>query len=818
MRIAGDRQTVLLGLPSGKGGISVLVGDFATNLESVARAIFTDTNMVVDATIEDRARARNHTILREGLIDSRMYMSAGRTTQVALWAAGPPVAVGVNPTWYILRPGKVEGIMLTQSSSMASLAPLFRGVELGPFASAVRADVGFYSMNVVLGALRAAGFNAENGRVSFVEPLLRVQCKILDGQDRGESPYSIVGGLTSQLVNPVTQRVWGNFFPGGPNQAAWVAADTVSRVVNIEDFMREAQGENRFAAGWGPGFWNKMGATGVAVVPIKTSGAMLAQQNSAWTLAHMEYPRKVRQVDTNVISINAALAAVGAEREYTNTSCTHVPGPYGKVLFVIVDQTTDRAVQVAVEGAVGVLLTTPALHYVIGGIDMGIGLMVTREVGLAIDQAALENIMAMERWVEFYGNEEDWQSATTIVGCAYVTFGVEMRRHTNRVEGGYYWQVGANPPFPLGGLANWTRLDNLTAAQQAAIYADIQNTVEAPWGGFRVRNPVPTAAPNAMYTRFEPVLAVGTVAMLWRPEHPMLAPLPDRPSALADICYQRGRMCAAQEDIVVGQLGFPEDMIRAPVGVGNVGLAQRLIRKMCNVNNQILEAKHASTVHVVLNGYWSIGAGVTYRAIYAQSGPGTMRKRIPWAEMRSLGFDADLVKNDLYGIGSGDFVAVNATIGALGGIWDVVRYPLPVPSKEARAAMNTTNCMGGWTRAVTRVDNLGTIREGGLEPEPLGIVMKTPTASRATYLRWSLFATPAIQSDTREYPFGGYSRSGTETNHHVLTALSGGRIVVLKDAEAEQNPVFLNRTSGQPTTNTPQVDSQGSTTEAFLDI
>ncbi|QXJ19453.1 capsid [Common carp toti-like virus 1] len=520
----------------------------------------------------------------------------------------------------------------------------------------------------------------------------------------------------------------------------------------------------------------------------------------------------------NVDSLNAAVAVVAAEREYTNTSTTHVPGPTARVLFVVVDQTNERMIPVRVQGAAGLIELTPAANYVIGGADMDLAPVINRNVNLGADAAGLEQVACWQRWVEYFGNEEDWQSALELVSNAYVTFTPEMRRHTNRVEGGFYWQVGAAPPFGLGNMANWVRVDNLAPAARVVIYNDSQNMLSAPWGGYRVRGLAPDGIPNMMYTRYEPVLGVGSAGLMWRPEHPVLAPIFDRVSALADVCYQRGRMCAVFEDIAVGQMGLAEDTIAQANVAPNAGLVQRVLKKVQEVENSVLTAKHQSTVMVMMGGYFRIGGAVAHQARYPQSAPGTMRKRIPVSQWRGLGFEWDLPGDDLYSIGSGEFEAVNATIGALGGIWDVIKYKLPVPGEDGRGVMGITTAIGGWTRAQTNVDNVGTIRESGLEPEPEGIVMSTPTRSRALYLRWGLFAVPPLESSTREYPYAGYSRSMTPTNHMVMRAVSGGRSVVLKGSRGQHNPVFVNRTPGQPTTNTPQVDTQGTTTEAFLDL
>nr|AGA37430.1 coat protein [Piscine myocarditis virus]AGA37431.1 coat protein [Piscine myocarditis virus] len=814
-------------LPSGKSSVGGFLGELAQNIRAMNRSLHTDTNMLTEGAMVDRARAKVHKIIREGNLDSRVFSNTGSNTMLSLWVPavpGPPAVPehwDVAPSWFVCRPGKKGGIKITQSASMAALNPLFRGADVGPIGTAVRADVNAFSMNAVLGALRAGGFNTEHSLVSFVEPLIRILLMGVQTQDRGTSPWDWVGGMSSRIVNPLVFTTSGNFFPGGPNLRVWGANDTVARIVNVEDYMREAAGEGRFDAGWGPEFWGGTGGDAVAVVPIRAVEAGLGEVNAGWTLAHMEYPVKVRllDVDDRTIGPGGSLP-LNANREYTAAGATHVPGPYARVLYVVVDQNADRCVGVRVQGQGAVIDVDPALNYVIGGADLGMLPLIQWSVGLGAEDMAQGSIAQTQRWVRMYGNEDDWESAWHLVSSAYTVYSPAFRRSGVAVEGGFWAQPAAGAaPFPLGGLAGWVRYDNQARAAQVALCRERADMAECPWGGYRERGVRPGSVANWQYVRFDPTVAVGVAAHFWSVVKVMVAPVPDRAAALADMAWGKGKVQATGEDVINGQMGQPESMMRGVALNENQGLAAATVRRVVGLENESMQTTHWSTTEVAMNGYYGRAGATAHRAAFPLSEGGTMRKRIPAIEMRENGVEGDLMNDDLYSIGTAaGYLAVEGMAGAQGGIWDVVQYQLPGPDDEARGVMNTVGAMGGWTRAVTPVDNVATMRDNGVEGEPCGIVMSLPTSGAVVVDRLANFGLPPARAELREVPFGGYQRSVTNTNHRVKVSVSGGRAVVQKGNKAEMNPVFVNRTPGQTTLGQPTTDTTGMTTADFLDI
>nr|WLJ60769.1 MAG: capsid protein [Porure totivirus 1] len=814
-------EGVLIHLPQGAGAVRKQIPVLCSNLERVDRGVYTDTNFLMDESIVDRARQRQHLVVREGNLDSRIYQESGQTTQNLFLMAGGNY--GADPVWFVVKAGKRKGIHLVEGASLASLRPLFRGVEVGPFSSSIRMDANIFSMNAVLAALQSGGYNADSGHVSFIEPLARGMCMTLASVDRGASPLSFVGGLGSRLVNPVAAQYPGLIFPGADNVPRWDPADTVARIVNVEDFCREARGEGRFDAGWGPAYWGAPGMDGVAVVPIRLADASVPTLNTIWTLMHMEHPISLAALNVQWFENGngAAPAPLRGNAEITNTSATHIAGPTAKVLFVVTDLTGDHVADVVLRvlggGVVGV---EGGANYVIAGVDQDIGDIVNFWLVTDLEEQQLIGIAGIQRWTRYLGNEEDWQSALHLVSLAYVTFNCPARRWSDMVENAFYYSgAGGQPPFPLGNMLNWEDLAAATGARFRGVMSGNNARLTAPWSGYRFQGLTPQNKPNALIVRMDPVLAVGTVAHFWGPEHRQTSPILDRAAALADCCFQRGKMMAATEDIILGQMGVAEETTSTGAQGPNIAMGLRLFHGLTDVENEILEGNHRSTVQVTINGHQCEEGARLFLDECPESAAGTMRTRVNRSEYSELGFEADLPVDDLYQLGDGQFVAANVIVRGVAGPWDILRYPLPQPGAVAHETFRNVTAMGGWTRAQTLVTNLMTSRSNGLEVTNIGIPIRLPTESIAHAQRWGLFAGPPVDPEMRELPLGGSVRSVTVTNHSVTVGVSGGRNVVLgKNRKAELNPVFVNRTGGQTTSNTPVVDSEGMTTDAFLGV
>lgn len=141
--------------------------------------------------------------------------------------------------------------------------------------------------------------------------------------------------------------------------------DITAMICTFTEFVDLSNGVATPTAGWDVANWGATGLGGVAVVPILNTWANDAEGNALWALMHCEYPLNMIVHEGEIFRPSDGTLMTNNIFANVLPSLVRVPGPGGKILFVMVDMQHYTQQNIVVKfGTAGVDLT---VNNVIGG-------------------------------------------------------------------------------------------------------------------------------------------------------------------------------------------------------------------------------------------------------------------------------------------------------------------------------------------------------------------------------------------------------------------------------------------------------------------
>jgi hypothetical protein len=278
-----------------------------------------------------------------------------------------------------------------------------------------------------------------------------------------------VRSMTRDVVwrpDGATSRLADVNYPYGGNPLTDAAMNTSVKaaVATLNDFVSVATGVKQVGAGFAafaPSTWGET----TAVVPIRIRDAEDGNVNAAFTTGYMESPMCTfihggswRHLDGTALAVLAP--ALGGMQVVNNS--VRVPGPQDRVLYVLVDVQTNvlGAAQRAVIGAQ--VLDTAANGLTGGGAPVDIGDDL-RLLASAPDLFANTLYSSIQRWIEMFGNVEDWNTALVAVADVSGWKGTPIVRSGSTVSGIVLNHNAGVPMYPLNGHAPYRMTNTIRA-------------------------------------------------------------------------------------------------------------------------------------------------------------------------------------------------------------------------------------------------------------------------------------------------------------------------------------------------------------------
>jgi hypothetical protein len=221
-----------------------------------------------------------------------------------------------------------------------------------------------------------------------------------------------VAGMCPRNENSFIDN-WPNVFPyaainGGVDP---VVTPLPARICTLGQYIDALYGRMPVAAAWDIGAWGQT----TAIVPVNSKVANTPIGLGMWTAMHMEYPFSVRTWRKDMEDSEGGNAGL-AQRSFTPIACsTRIPGSFGRVLYVLVDEKRSISTTSVVVGstagggvAAGVSMDTNGIDPALADANIMQALKYCVDGGDNANQTIYE---AKEAWFDMYGATEDVKAA-----------------------------------------------------------------------------------------------------------------------------------------------------------------------------------------------------------------------------------------------------------------------------------------------------------------------------------------------------------------------------------------------------------------------
>jgi len=193
-----------------------------------------------------------------------------------------------------------------------------------------------------------------------------------------------------------------------------------ARIIDAQTFtaLRAGVGENIIVPpDWAPARWGDT----VAIIPLSYDMANQPDAMTAWTLAFMEYPYKVRGYNSRSYSDDEVLT-VPSDVSVNGGGCVYIAGMTEKVLFVLTNAfvRTGGTLPIRIGTTVGTNVVIDIAANGIGGTSVNI----TPSLDTFFNDAYSSNQMlahlttAMQWWHGHFGNRGDFVAALVAASCS----------------------------------------------------------------------------------------------------------------------------------------------------------------------------------------------------------------------------------------------------------------------------------------------------------------------------------------------------------------------------------------------------------------
>jgi hypothetical protein len=633
------------------------------------------------------------------------------------------------------------------------------------------------------------------------------------------SPYSMRGegeianvsfepdypfALAHEATKDWFPMAWDNVAAG-----AFPATTVQAMVCSLEDFIRVAAGYSTpTIAAYSPNNWGIEGPNGVAVVPVRQSYVDHSAGVAAWASAHMEYPPVWTQVQGDQVYTSTFNNIQANVHAYSQSGLTRVAGPYGHVLFVLVDSQNAAPASVTVgRGAAGVAVTAAANRLTSAGaveVDISAAMADFWTANLLLKRD--DDYTALQWWNDIAGNESDFFSAYATVCDVYALHSAQPRRR--RATGELlFWQNGA-VPFVDNGVG----YAQPTTAQIQAL-SGLRTTASGSRGQFWISTANNVYIRGAQFTigGHEPLIYVGIAARFYHMAQPLTGW--DLNVGWNQLCaawaYNNTRM-AAGFDWTAQKLGLAE---RVHLSMGNQaqrGNAEGLWRW---VKNQYRDAVRAMIPTPTYDPTWEYNnlVNADYQALVVNTQDSMVVSRVTpiWMALFS-GIDI-LARDDFHTVAPLGYETRNINVGGIGALnYDVLSdYGVVSFLKDENKSQMIRNLLstGGFTTALVDITSYILCDRGGGYSRFLSVPFTHPTAGLSFFAQYDDTAAVGDTGSIRELCLGVIPMlvDPEQGNRELRIGLTAARSITASRGRAL--PIMTTRDGLQLITGAPQTDA-----------
>jgi hypothetical protein len=351
--------------------------------------------------------------------------------------------VGIDRACFGLSGGaSAPGVALRSSSMFSTARELLVGEKPSEVGSALRmnlaqivGDVSLLARSNTVGVIQGSNTAACDQLLLRLFMYAAMDCTFTERSD------PLLPGAIFKITLPLTYSYGSRYWPLGNVVDGPDYADNLirARVCSLGDFFRVYSGNLSPAANWEPTRIGDPSIEGIAVVPVRSDWSLANQALVAWLLLFCEYPYRFKYLEAQQVGVGDEDDEGDVDMNRP-TSYVRLPGPYTKILFVVVDQwkalPTGFSVTVGQHGGPFTVVTAPW--------DLRAPAVVADQIGTQVQQAYANMGTAdweqvLTWWRLIYNSEEAWQSANLVMKDLMCLRGIMNWRFGVTVRGSPAW-------------------------------------------------------------------------------------------------------------------------------------------------------------------------------------------------------------------------------------------------------------------------------------------------------------------------------------------------------------------------------------------
>jgi len=579
--------------------------------------------------------------------------------------------------------------------------------------------------------------------------------------------------------NPVamTHDATARWFLMSPDSipAGALPLNTVRGVVaSLDMFMQVATGTAAPVAGFETAAWGAPGPNGVAIVPIRSSWLLDGAVNSAWACAFMEYPTVLYNAAGRIVDITG-VDILNPCPAITATQAVRVPGPFGRIIFVLTDVENQNPATVRVGR--GVLASmTAAANALVGGAALDLSASFSDYWTAAGASAAIhdEAFLALSRWNQLFGSEQDWWSAWLTAVDVYARFTLKPRRR--RATGELlFWNneiIAPLTPFADHGLGYAA-----PTAAQIGRFDSLLTSASGVRGGTALGQ---VAAESHTIAGNVPLGMIGLAARFYRCSTPLTLDINVGTAELAMRAARDADTMAAAFDWLAQRLQIQERVVYALGSLANQGDARMWWYRMRDQWWALTKSLNALNTYKPL-WTWNETANAGYMALCPNTQDTMALSRVTQHHLARRGLDV-LPHDDFISAVPFGYKYRRLNPGAGAADFDVLeRCGLKefLVAPDLHALLRQLLTTGGFTTALVDITPIALCDETGGWARYVSLPFEHPTAGLSWEIEFSNFRAVPHVSDIREVLHSaGVALLDTETGNRLMrVALSGARAV-----------------------------------------
>lgn len=690
-----------------------------------------------------------------------------------------PATIAWAPHSLMVRP-----ISWKEPTVPVTLLPLYTtamtvvdGADPGAVSSPLRMNLTTIVGNLNLMHAQLIGDNIRKGiGTSTADVALRCLMAMFSHSLLDNGGELIVSNYTWRADNPVaiTHDATANWFPMSPGAVAAgpLPAGTVRGVVaSLDMFMQVATGTAAPVAGFETTAWGSSGASGVAIVPIRSSWLLDGAVNCAWACAFMEYPTVLYNTAGRIIDVTGA-DILNPCPAITATQAVRVPGPFGRIIFVLTDVENQTPAAVRVGRGAWTTLTA-AVNSLVGGAAADLSPSFSNYWTAAGASAAIhdEAFLALTRWNQLFGSEQDWWSAWLTAVDVYARYNVRPRRRLATGEL-LFWNSEVAAPFVDNGLGYAA-----PTAAQIAQFDSLLTSASGVRGGAAFG--LATAETHTIAGNV-PLGMIGLAARFYRCSTPLTLDINVGTAELAMRAARDADTMAAAFDWLAQRLQIQERVVLALGSLANQGDARMWWYRMRDQWWTLTKSLNALNTYKPL-WTWNETANAGYMALCPNTQDTMALSRVSQHHLARRGLDV-LPHDDFISAVPFGYKYRRLNPGAGVADFDVLeRCGLKefLVAPELHALLRQLLTTGGFTTALVDITPIALCDETGGWARYASLPFEHPTAGLSWELEFSNFRAAPHASDICEVLHSaGVALLDTETGNRLMrVALSGARAV-----------------------------------------